>query len=79
MASAYYISNWFKNISIENNFNLPHRSICDDLVVKGPLSASKIAWITSNDFLEISERPEAFKSACLSMMMIESSLGKFLD
>ena len=47
---------------------------------KGPLSASKIAWITSNDFLEISERPEAFKSACLSMMIIELSLGKiFLD
>ena len=68
------------HISIENNFNLPDDSIWDDLVFKGPLSASKIAWITSNDFLEISERPEAFKSACLSMMMIELSLGKiFLD
>ena len=48
-------------------------------MVKGPLSASEVAWIRTNALSVISERPEALESACLSMM-IESSLGKiFLD
>jgi hypothetical protein len=47
-----------RNDNIKNNLNLPEDTVWDDLEVRGPLSASELAWIPSNDLSVISEGPE---------------------